>query len=180
MDYLWLLYHNKFHCLLQSRDGGRVSRMLSTLFCTRVGLRQVSVGRWLESVIHSIVGDNMGSSSFGHILLDIKLFFFFNNVFVCYARRLGNCVAHRLARELLVIIFLFGWSLFLLICVMFTIMISAWIMNNTSPFGAFSKKKKEIQRHNYWKRIKRKDVKCWRWWRRCQWWDDFVTWWRWW
>ena len=44
----------------------------------------------------------MGSLSFGHILLDIKLLFFFfvfNNVFVCYARWLGNCVAHRLARR---------------------------------------------------------------------------------
>ena len=44
----------------------------------------------------------MGSLSFGHILLDIKLLFFFfvfNNVFVCYARWLGNCVAHWLARR---------------------------------------------------------------------------------
>lgn len=129
--------------------------MLSTLFRTRAGLRQVGVGRWLEYVI----GDNMGSLSFGHILLDIKLLFFFfvfNNVFVCYARWLGNCVAHRLARRAISNYFLFGWSLFLLICVMFTISISTWIMNNASSFGAFSKKKKKNTKEQLLKENKKK------------------------
>ena len=52
----------------------------------------------LETFINTIMGDNMQSSSSGHILQDIELMVStFNNVYVCHVRRLGNCVAHRLA-----------------------------------------------------------------------------------
>ena len=53
-----------------------------------------------ETIINSIVGDNMESFSFGHILQDIKsMLFSLNNVFIGHVRRQGTCVAHRLARR---------------------------------------------------------------------------------
>ena len=60
---------------------------------------QVIFERDAEVIIKAINSGGFSSSSFGHIIRDIKLLSSaFNKVSFCHTRRLGNRVAHGLAR----------------------------------------------------------------------------------
>ena len=64
-----------------------------------LNLGQVIFERDAEVIIKAINSGGFSSSSFGHIIRDIKLLSSaFNKVSFCHTRRLGNRVAHGLAR----------------------------------------------------------------------------------
>ena len=68
-------------------------------FATELNLEQVIVEGDSEIIIKAINSGGFASSSFGHIIRDIKLSSSsFHNLSFCYTRRQGNRIAHKLAR----------------------------------------------------------------------------------
>ena len=66
---------------------------------TDLGFRRLIVEGDSEVIINSIDCGNRTQSEYGHILQDITILCsFFSHVFFCHIKRLGNCLAHRLAR----------------------------------------------------------------------------------
>nr|POE67196.1 putative ribonuclease h protein [Quercus suber] len=68
-------------------------------FARELCLSQVILEGDSDTIIRALFGGGFDSSSFGHIIRDIKLLSsVFQNLSFCHTRRQGNSVAHRLAR----------------------------------------------------------------------------------
>lgn len=101
------------------------------LFAKELGLEYVTLEGDAEIIINAILGDNIQFSSYGHIIHDIKtLASSLHRIHFNFIRRQGNIVAHSsLDWPLHLLLYLFGWSLFLQICNLYTTMIWSALIN---------------------------------------------------